>query len=84
MPSVCLRARRPELLENPGLSFAGRFEDLITEGIMSSRSGEIGGETELGEDRGEALRSQGCNEDIQGPPPSVDPGAVGLERVFDA
>ncbi len=40
---------------------------------MSSRSGEIGDEAKLGEDRGEALRSQGCNEDIQGssPPSSV-------------
>ena len=48
---------------------------------MSSRSGEVGGEAELGEDRDGALRSQGCNEDIQGSSPTVDPGAAaGLRR----
>jgi len=66
---------------------------------MSSRSGEVGGEAKLGDDRGEGEEPQtaadeartthrtpaslAALEDIQGSP-SVDSDAVGLERVFDA
>ena len=52
IPSVCLQAVDQSSPKTRAV-LPGRIEDRITVGIMSSRSGEIGGEAKLGEDRGE-------------------------------